>query len=461
MITHKILAAIVSLCAMVSCQKPDSRQPVKVPGGPVTVEPDRPAKASAVIAGVKSTPVSVAVDYSVLYNEKDYDSFPKPECGVCWNTEGSPTIEDSHQAGPRLSYRSREEMQVISNAVLDYGKTYWFRAYISTGEEIYYSDAVKCSLGKEPEPVALSWTRLSYDGLPESVQVYSTATPLNGRPLNAWYAVADMSKGDVELRVLLPDGLKTIDRQAEEAGDCHVLTNGAYFLAGGNLGFLALKGVQSGYVSDYRGSLRAGHPEYDNYYHATRGCFGVDRNGKPAVYWVGGSRNWFFDRPLPSVIGEEMYGNVSADYPSESISWTPEYALSAGPVLLYDGKCPLDFTLSEKNVQFAGYDEYYLHNYEMIPYDIFNAGLSPDRTAVGYTADGKIILFVCDGRYDRSQGATLTELAMIMKGLGCKAAVNLDGGGSTGMMVGSTHVNDITTGGNRPVWSTIGFFAKK
>ena len=47
------------------------------------------------------------------------------------------------------------------------------------------------------------------------------------------------------------------------------------------------------------------------------------------------------------------------------------------------------------------------------------------------TADGKIIIFVCDGRIKTSRGALITELAMIMKGLGCVSAVNFDGGGST------------------------------
>ncbi|MDE6801921.1 MAG: phosphodiester glycosidase family protein, partial [Muribaculaceae bacterium] len=56
--------------------------------------------------------------------------------------------------------------------------------------------------------------------------------------------------------------------------------------------------------------------------------------------------------------------------------------------------------------------------------------------------------------------ATLLELAQVLKGLGCGGAVNFDGGGSTGMMVGDKHVNDVTPN-NRPVVSTIGFFKKK
>ncbi|NJO02754.1 MAG: hypothetical protein HC880_14680 [Bacteroidia bacterium] len=54
------------------------------------------------------------------------------------------------------------------------------------------------------------------------------------------------------------------------------------------------------------------------------------------------------------------------------------------------------------------------------------------RTAMGYTADNKLILMVVDGRQeDLSIGATLEELAEMMLQVGCFGAVNLDGGGSS------------------------------
>ncbi len=48
-------------------------------------------------------------------------------------------------------------------------------------------------------------------------------------------------------------------------------------------------------------------------------------------------------------------------------------------------------------------------------YDIFGANVTPDRTAIGYREDGKVVIFICDGRITASGGATLTELAQIMK----------------------------------------------
>ena len=58
------------------------------------------------------------------------------------------------------------------------------------------------------------------------------------------------------------------------------------------------------------------------------------------------------------------------------------------------------------------------------------------RTAVGTTADGRLLLVVVDGRQPGySRGMTLRELADLMQRLGAQEAVNLDGGGSSQMVV--------------------------
>ena len=59
------------------------------------------------------------------------------------------------------------------------------------------------------------------------------------------------------------------------------------------------------------------------------------------------------------------------------------------------------------------------------------------RTAVGIGDNGrKLVLVVVDGRQkDRAAGMTLSELADVMLGLGCETALNLDGGGSTTLVM--------------------------
>ena len=64
------------------------------------------------------------------------------------------------------------------------------------------------------------------------------------------------------------------------------------------------------------------------------------------------------------------------------------------------------------------------------------------RTAIGVTASGELLLVVVDGRSDRSVGATMPELAALMLELGAVDAMNLDGGGSSTMVVGGRIVNE-------------------
>jgi hypothetical protein len=75
------------------------------------------------------------------------------------------------------------------------------------------------------------------------------------------------------------------------------------------------------------------------------------------------------------------------------------------------------------------------------------------RTAVARLADGRLILAVIDGRQPyHSLGVTLPELAAFLRALGATDAVNLDGGGSTTLVVRGTVVNlPSDEAGERPV----------
>jgi hypothetical protein len=78
------------------------------------------------------------------------------------------------------------------------------------------------------------------------------------------------------------------------------------------------------------------------------------------------------------------------------------------------------------------------------------------RTAVGVTADGKMLLVVVDGRQPGySVGMTLQELADLMQSLGAQNAINLDGGGSSTMWVNGVVANRPSDGAQRGVGSAL------
>ena len=66
-----------------------------------------------------------------------------------------------------------------------------------------------------------------------------------------------------------------------------------------------------------------------------------------------------------------------------------------------------------------------------------------------------MILVTADGREGSSIGLTLNELANLMKNLGCVNAMNLDGGGSTVMLIKGQVVNKPAVQGGIPLSHTL------
>jgi hypothetical protein len=79
------------------------------------------------------------------------------------------------------------------------------------------------------------------------------------------------------------------------------------------------------------------------------------------------------------------------------------------------------------------------------------------RTLAGVRSDGSLLLVTVDGRRPGwSAGVTLREAARLMRSLGAREALNLDGGGSTAMAVRGRTVNRPSDpAGERPVSSAL------
>ena len=77
------------------------------------------------------------------------------------------------------------------------------------------------------------------------------------------------------------------------------------------------------------------------------------------------------------------------------------------------------------------------------------------RTGVGVTPTGEILLVTVDGRQSNSVGLDIVQFARLFKWLGAESAMNLDGGGSTTMVVRGRVVNSPSDGRERPVVSSL------
>ena len=113
--------------------------------------------------------------------------------------------------------------------------------------------------------------------------------------------------------------------------------------------------------------------------------------------------------------------------------WKMQTIVGGGPVLIQQGEIEIS---NNKELKFAGKAINDKH----------------PRTAMGYTKDGKLIILMIEGRNKNAGGATLTQLAQIFKDLGCWEALNLDGGGSSCLLVnGKETIKVSDAAGQRPV----------
>ena len=90
---------------------------------------------------------------------------------------------------------------------------------------------------------------------------------------------------------------------------------------------------------------------------------------------------------------------------------------------------------------------------EQFPADI-RYGRAP-RSAVAILKNGNYLFGVVDGRQADSKGLTLTDWAKLLVKMGAKDAMNLDGGGSSALVIGGTLQNSPSDGHERSVGSAL------
>lgn len=116
-------------------------------------------------------------------------------------------------------------------------------------------------------------------------------------------------------------------------------------------------------------------------------------------------------------------------------------AIGGGPWLVQNGMPSLDW-------QFEGFKE-----------NEFVMKRHP-RTAIGVSTTGELIIMTVDGRQKYSVGMSLYELADEMIQKGAVQAINLDGGGSTQMVIRGLYVNGPCESSPRLIANALGIFSE-
>lgn len=158
--------------------------------------------------------------------------------------------------------------------------------------------------------------------------------------------------------------------------------------------------------------------------------------GGQVLQGIGSGAKWLADNVAPGAkIGiERKLTNAS----NQEITLKPGlWAVNGGPTLLVDGREVATEHAAEGwgNTNVAGYAFSKPNGNRASFFNGFYLRRNP-RTAVGIAADGTILMMVSDGRAPTySAGLSVPETALVMKHFGAVSAINLDGGGSSMMLV--------------------------
>ena len=264
-------------------------------------------------------------------------------------------------------------------------------------------------------PVRLAWVPVetANAALPEQVRVYAATDP--SVPLRAWY-VRVRPRPPVRVRVIAaggPTGLETAEQIARRTG-ARVLVNAGYYrLDRGRPEHIGLLLVGGRLLQPpLRSVIQQGRRRP-----VVRAALGFHADGHPEIGWAGSREGQLVVWPGPVAGGQGGDGDEAAD----ARRWPVVDAVAGGPMLVVDGAV----RVTAAQEAFA---------------DSASPRLHP-RTAAGITAEGDLILMVVDGRQRDSRGVTLEQLAGLLQRLGCVRALNLDGGGSSAVVVDGRLLN--------------------
>lgn len=290
-----------------------------------------------------------------------------------------------------------------------------------------------------------------YGPLPASVHVYKTSSLLDGKPNIAYYLVADLKDKGLDFtadttfkRRLTPSGFYT----KNDAPLLVVNTTFFSFATNQNLNLVMKKGKLVGYNIH---TINGKGKDTLTYRHPFGSAIGISKKRIADIAWLytDSSLRYAYAYQDPVDVVRDSLPGFTKEAATAAIlkgvgdqkkirlsfpAWKMKTAVGGGPVLLQDGEIKIT---NNEELKFAGKAISDKH----------------PRTAMGYTRDQQLIILVIEGRHPGiAEGASLIQEAQLLKEVGCVEALNLDGGGSSCMLVnGKATIQVSDKEGQRPV----------
>jgi len=296
----------------------------------------------------------------------------------------------------------------------------------------------------------LKWTNVDslYQPLPSSIHVYFTNEPIDTGSFRAYYLIADIKDKKIDFTVDTTLGRRFTPTQFYQKNDQPlVVVNGTFFsfATNQNLNVVIKDGKLVGYNIH---SIPGRGKDTLTYRHPFGSAIGISKKREADIAWVfsDSTKRNFFGMQLPIEPIKDSIKSLNFEHAIYTTSiithggaspslkkWKMRTAIGGGPVLLQNGEIKIT---NNEELKFAGRAINDKH----------------PRTAMGYTKDGKVIILVIEGRNAVAHGATLGQEAQILKDLDCWEALNLDGGGSSCMLVnGKETIKTSDKEGQRPI----------
>jgi exopolysaccharide biosynthesis protein len=294
----------------------------------------------------------------------------------------------------------------------------------------------------------LQWKNVStnFDLKTNAIQVFtSTSSTLNDSAFKAYYVLINTNDPNLQMGVDT-----TLYRRLTPSAFYERLAQPLVVM---NASFFEFKNNTNLNVLVHRGNLLALNKQDIegkgkdtlNYTHVLSSAFGMQKNGKMDIaytYTDSNSKKVLYQQnPMVPIKDKNATLSLKEEALANLKKWKLNWAVGGGPVLVKDGAI---FISNNEEKKFAGKAITDHH----------------PRTAMGYTKDGYIILLAVQGRMKNiAVGTTLTETAQLFIDLGAVEAINLDGGGSSCLLVnGKETIKPSDPTGQRPVPAV--FFVK-